>query len=88
MPFRQGRPNAKILPEKPEKLEEMKRLAEALSKGIPQVRVDFYEIDGKVYFGELTFFHFAGMAPFEPEEWDYTFGSWLRLPPKFKYEAN
>lgn len=82
LPFRQGHPNAKILPEKPEKLEEMKRLAATLSKGIPQVRVDFYEVDGKVYFGELTFSHFAGMVPFEPEEWDYTFGNWIQLPEK------
>lgn len=82
LPFCQGHPNAKILPEKPEKLEEMKRLAATLSKGIPQVRVDFYEVDGKVYFGELTFSHFAGMVPFEPEEWDYTFGTWIQLPEK------
>lgn len=82
LPFRQGHPNAKTLPEKPENLEEMKRLAATLSKGIPQVRVDFYEVDGKVYFGELTFSHFAGMVPFEPEEWDYTFGSWIQLPEK------
>lgn len=82
LPFRQGHPNAKTPPEKPENLEEMKRLAATLSKGIPQVRVDFYEVDGKVYFGELTFSHFAGMVPFNPEEWDYTFGSWIQLPEK------
>lgn len=82
LPFRQGHPNAKTTPEKPVRLEEMKRLAEALSKGIPHVRVDFYEVDGRVYFGELTFSHFAGLVAFEPEEWDYTFGSWIQLPEK------
>ena len=60
----------------------MKELAEKLSVNIPQVRVDFYEVNGKVYFGEMTFFHWSGMMPFEPEEWDYKFGSWIKLPDK------
>ena len=60
----------------------MKRLASVLSKGFPEVRVDFYEVDGKVYFGEMTFFHFGGLMPFRPDEWDYTFGSWITLPEK------
>ena len=58
----------------------MKMLAEKLSQGIPQVRVDFYDINGKVYFGELTLSHWSGMTPFEPEEWDYKFGEWIKLP--------
>lgn len=80
LPFTNGHPNAKEEPKKPEKFEEMKKLAAELSKGIPQVRVDFYEVNGKIYFGELTFSHWGGMKPFEPEEWDYTFGSWIKLP--------
>lgn len=72
----------KKLPEKPKCFDEMKMLASKLSKGLPQVRVDFYEVNGKVYFGELTFFHHGGIVPFEPEEWDYTFGSWIKLPEK------
>ena len=63
---------------------EMKDLAEKLSKGIPQVRVDFYEVNGKVYFGEMTFFHWSGFKPFEPEKWDEIFGSWINLPDKKK----
>ena len=78
--LRQGHPNAAICPDKPLKFDEMRVLAEKLSEGIPQVRVDFYEVDGKVYFGELTFSHFAGMVPFEPEEWDYKLGEWITLP--------
>lgn len=74
-----GHPNAKVLPEKPQQFGLMKELAKKLSQNIPHVRVDFYEINGKVYFGEMTFFHFSGMVPFEPEEWDYTFGSWIQL---------
>ena len=80
LPIRNGHPNADVLPKKPDTFEKMRVLAEKLSVGIPTLRVDFYEVNGKCYFGELTFFHFSGMTPFEPEEWDYTFGSWLKLP--------
>jgi len=80
--LKQGHPNAKQCPQKPECFDEMKRLAEKLSQGIPHVRVDFYEVNGKIYFGELTFFHFAGIVPFEPQEWDYKFGEWIKLPNK------
>lgn len=73
---------SKTLPEKPSCFEEMKNLASKLSNGIPQVRVDFYEVNGKVYFGELTFFHHGGIVPFTPEKWDYIFGSWIKLPEK------
>ena len=58
----------------------MKIMAAKLAKGIPHVRVDLYEADGKVYFGEMTFFHWSGMKPFEPEEWDNRFGEWIKLP--------
>ncbi len=80
LPFTNGHPNAEVPPSKPVCFEEMKSLASILSKEIPQVRVDFYEIRGKVYFGEMTFFHWSGMTPFVPEEWDYKFGSWIKLP--------
>ncbi|MBQ7329958.1 MAG: glycosyl transferase [Oscillospiraceae bacterium] len=78
--LQQGHPNAKQPVSKPETFEQMRELAEQLSVGIPHVRVDFYEVDGKNYFGELTFFHFNGMVPFNPEKWDYTLGSWIELP--------
>lgn len=84
LPFRNGYPNAEKLPEKPVCFDEMKELASTLSKGIPEVRVDLYEVNGKVYFGEMTFFHWSGFKPFEPEEWDYKFGSWIKLPDKRK----
>lgn len=45
-------------------------------------RVDLYEVNGRVYFGEMTFFHWSGMKPFEPAEWDRTFGDWITLPEK------
>ncbi len=80
LPFTNGHPNAKNTPAKPCGFEKMKELAAQLSKGIPQVRVDLYDIRGKVYFGELTFFHWGGMQPFNPREWDYKFGEWITLP--------
>lgn len=82
LPFTQGHPNAKQLPEKPKGFDEMKRLAAQLSKGLPEVRVDFYDVNGQIYFGEFTFFHFGGMVKFNPVEWDYKFGEWIKLPTK------
>ncbi len=79
LPLTNGHPNADVLPHKPQNFERMKMLAGKLSTGIPQLRVDFYEVNGKVYFGEMTFFHWSGMTPFIPENWDYTFGSWINL---------
>lgn len=75
-----GHPNAKTIPEKPVYFDEMKMLARVLSEGIPHVRIDFYEANGHVYFGEFTFAHFGGFVPFEPEEWDYRLGEWIVLP--------
>lgn len=80
LPFTNGHPNAETMPEKPSQFELMKKLASELSKGVPQLRVDLYEVNGRVYFGELTFFHWSGMTPFVPEQWDYTFGEWIKLP--------
>lgn len=80
----QGHPQSQVFPSKPFKFEEMKALAEKLSQGFPHVRVDFYEANNNVYFGEFTFFHFAGVVRFSPNEWDYTFGNWLELPIKNK----
>lgn len=80
LPFTNGHPNALVPPNKPLMFDEMKRLAAELSKGIPHVRIDFYEVGDKIYFGEMTFFHWSGMKPFVPEEWDYKFGEWLLLP--------
>lgn len=75
-------PNAQISPKKPLSFEKMKEMAEKLSQNIPHLRVDFYEANGKIYFGELTFTSGSGFTPFEPEEWDLKFGQWLKLPSK------
>lgn len=67
--------------------QEMLRIAEQLSKPFPNVRVDFYECGGKIYFGELTFFDGSGFYSFEPDEWDFTWGEKLTLPePNYNLE--
>ena len=80
LPFRGGHPNATKQINKPVCFEEMKAIASKLSVGYPHIRVDLYEVKGHVYFGELTLCHWGGMAPFEPEEWNYKFGEWIKLP--------
>ncbi len=72
--------NASVPIPRPEHLEQMLEFSKILSKDIPFVRTDFYVIEGKVYFGEITFFPASGMAAFHPARWDATFGSWLKLP--------
>lgn len=79
LPFRQGHDHAKVMPQKPKNFEQMKNAAEKLSKGLRHVRVDFYDIGDKILFGEMTLFHFGGVTPYEPVEWDYKFGEWLHI---------
>ena len=80
LPFKQGHPWAIKPIRKPEHFSEMIEYAKILSKDFPHVRVDFYNINGEIYFGEMTFFHFAGFVPFEPSSWDNKIGDWLKLP--------
>lgn len=72
--------NAPSEPPMPEQIHDMIRFAEALSAGIPTVRVDFYLVDGRVLFGEMTFYTWSGFIEFTPPEWDGVMGSWLSLP--------
>ena len=76
----QTHPPAAVTPQKPEQFDLMIELAEKLSNGLPHVRVDFYQVNGKVYFGEYTFFTHGGWAAFDPEEYDYRLGSYIQLP--------
>lgn len=84
LPIINGHPNSTQTIQKPQNFEKMKELAAVLSAGIPQLRVDFYECNGRLYLGELTFCHWGGLVPFEPEEWDLTLGTWIRLPKEEK----
>ena len=60
--------------------DEMKRIATVLSEGFAHVRVDLYLVNGRIYFGEMTFHHDGGLVPFIPEEWDLIFGEMIKLP--------
>ena len=81
--IRNGHPNASEPPAEPGCFGEMKRLAAELSRGIPQVRVDFYEAEGKVLFGEYTFYHWGGFMPFDPDAADLMIGSMFKIPKKW-----
>lgn len=78
--LRQAYPNSPSMPLKPLMLNQMRDIASALSAGLPHVRVDLYEVNGHIYFGEMTFFHFGGLQPFRPGKWDRIWGDWLTLP--------
>lgn len=80
MPFASRVPNAERPAPRPEKLAEMTEVARALSEDFPFVRVDLYLIDGRIYFGELTFTSGGGMSSFDPPEWDRRLGEWIGLP--------
>lgn len=68
------------LPKKPNQYEKMLEICKTLSKGLPFVRVDLYEISNQVYFSEMTFYPCNGSMPFYPKEWDVKAGEMLTLP--------
>lgn len=65
---------------RPTNLEEMLEIARILSEDFPAVRVDLYNIDGKIIFGELTFFPWSGYVQFTPDDFDYILGEKFILP--------
>lgn len=65
--------------EKPAHFQEMVEVARRLSEDFHHVRVDLYEEEDRVYFGELTFYHYGGITRFEPDKWDYIFGEYFQL---------
>lgn len=65
--------------QKPENFDEMLRIAGKLSEDFPYVRVDLYNIRGKIYFGELTFYPWSGYVQFSPDKADYLFGDDFEL---------
>lgn len=74
-----GHDFAPVLPEKPYNFEKMKEFAGILSAGTRHLRVDFYEVNKQLYFGELTFYQDSGWKKIEPFEWDCLIGSWINL---------
>ena len=67
---------------KPQNLKDMISICEKLSEGFPFIRVDLYNVDGKIYFGELTFYPASGFGVFKPDEWNYKLGDMICLPSK------
>lgn len=80
LPFTSLNPNSEGELKVPDELPQLISFAETLSAGIPHLRVDTYLADGKIYFGELTFFHNSGLCSFDPPEWDKILGDWITLP--------
>ena len=79
MPFSMEDAKAVSLPPKPDQFASMGEIARKLSQGFPFVRVDMYCIRGRVYVGELTFYHYGGYTPFSPAEWDLKLGEMLDI---------
>lgn len=80
LPFKRKYKNSQNGIEKPDNLEKLIKLAEITGKGFPFARVDFYNVNNKIYFSEVTFYPGNGMEAFEPIEWDYKFGELIKLP--------
>lgn len=81
MPFQQlNEVSGETIAAKPKNLETMLDFCRVLSKGLPQLRVDWYEVNGSLFFGELTFFDGSGFYPFVKDEYDHLLGSWITLP--------
>ena len=74
--------NSKLNLDQPENFVEMINLCKVLSKGFPFVRVDLYNIQGEIYFGEMTFYPWSGYVQFSPDEFDYKLGE------KFNIDRN
>lgn len=77
--FKIGKMPKATLDSKPQNFDKMIELAEKLSKPFPLVRVDFYDVNGKIYFGELTFYSGGGFMDIQPREWDRKLGDKLSL---------
>ena len=65
--------------QKPASFEQMKEMAAALSKGFKHVRIDLYEVEGEVYFSEITFYDWGGLMKFKPDDWDLKLGEMIHL---------
>ena len=68
---------------KPQNFDEMLWIARELSKNEIHVRIDLYEVEGKVYFGEKTYFSASGFSLFAKDEYDEIIGSWIQLPTNY-----
>ena len=74
-----GWKKADVIPERPSNFDEMLRLAEELSAPFPFVRCDLYNIDGKIYFSEMTFTPAKGTLILDEDSVDFEMGKWLDI---------
>lgn len=79
LPFTRHYPSSDEVILKPKNFEKMIDLAEKLSRGTKFLRVDFYEADDRIIFGELTFFPGCGFEEFSPGIWDTKLGELIQL---------
>ncbi len=79
LPVSQGSSTSDCSYPKPENFDEMLRIARILSAEYAHIRIDLYNLNGKIYFGEMTFYDSAGFDPIEPYEYDLLWGSWINL---------
>lgn len=78
VPINHGFPRVQPELQKPQEFELMKELSKKLSQGIPFVRIDFFDVNHHVYFGEFTFFDWGGWRPFH-DGWDEKLGELIKL---------
>lgn len=79
LPFQRHYPQSNKEIKRPLNFDLMVKFAEKLSSNLPFARIDFYEVSGKIYFGEITLFPGSGMEEFTPEEWDRKLGKWINI---------
>jgi hypothetical protein len=84
MPLERRYPNSGKVVNKPFNYNKMIEISEVLSKDLPFIRVDFYEVNNKLYVGELTLYPGSGFEEFTPVSYDYLLGSWIKLPINIK----
>lgn len=82
--IKQGLKRSDSVMPRPRLLDDMLKMSELLANGISQVRVDWYIVSDKLYFGEITFFDASGFDEFDPEGWNLILGDWISLPDKCK----
>ena len=80
LPITQGMPLSEIPDARPVFLDEMLTLSRKLAEGFCHIRIDWFFVDGQLYFGEYTLYDGSGLTAFEPPEWDLRLGSWIKLP--------
>ena len=78
---RASKENPNFMMEKPASIDKMGELAEKLAVGLPFVRVDFYDVDGHPYFGEITFFSDGGTELYQNNEFQEKYGAMIDLSP-------